>query len=84
MLKNIELFISDCRLCDTTNQLLTRYFPTVDITIHRAAECIDGSCCSLAAQYGIKAVPSLVVDGEIVLVGVPDKEDIKSLAAYLT
>ena len=75
----VEFFSADCRLCDQTLSLLYEHLPGVDIEVHRASECVDGSCCALAAQYGIRAVPSLVVNGRIALVGVPDEHTLKTL-----
>ncbi|NQV18713.1 MAG: thioredoxin family protein [Armatimonadetes bacterium] len=37
----------------------------------------------MAEQYGIRAVPSLIVDGKIVLVGLPNEQDIQSLSGIL-
>jgi len=77
----VEFFSADCRLCDRTLDLLSDHLPAVDIEVHRASECVDGSCCALAARYGVRAVPSLVVDGRVVLVGVPDEQTLKTLVA---
>ncbi len=77
----VEFFSADCRLCDRTLDLLSDHLPAVDIEVHRASECVDGSCCALAAQYGIRAVPSLVVNGRIVLVGLPDEQTLQTLVA---
>ncbi len=76
----IELFIADCKLCDRTLGILKENFPNLEIDIHRSSECTDGSCCSLAERYGIRAVPSLVVDEEVALVGLPDEHDIRLLS----
>jgi len=79
----VEFFSAECRLCQRTLDTLDHAFPDIEIDIHRASECTDGSCCALAAQYGVRAIPSLVVDGKVVLVGLPDEEDIKRLATIL-
>ncbi len=76
----IELFIADCKLCDRMLGILKENFPNLEIDIHRSSECTDGSCCSLAEQYGVRAVPSLVVDEEVALVGLPDEHDIRLLS----
>ena len=76
----IELFIADCKLCDRTLDILKENFPNLEIDVHRSSECTDGSCCSLAEQYGVGAVPSLVVDGEVALVGLPEEHDIRLLS----
>jgi len=77
----VEFFSADCRLCERTLGLLSARFPDVEIEVHRASECVDGSCCELAAQYGVRAIPSLVVDGRVVLVGVPDEQMLQGLVA---
>lgn len=77
----IELFSAECRLCERTLGILKENFPNLEIDVHQASECKDESCCLLAEQYGVRAVPSLVVDGEVALVGLPDEQDIKSLSA---
>lgn len=79
----IEFFSAEYRLCERTLGILEENFPSVKIDVHRASECKDGSCCVLAEQYGVSAVPSLVVDGEVVLVGLPDEDDIKLLSTLL-
>lgn len=82
-MKKVELFTAECRLCEKMLNALTRNFPKVKITVHRASECKDGSCCSLAERYEIKAIPSLVIDGKVALVGLPNEEQLKSLAIML-
>jgi glutaredoxin len=78
-----EFFSAECRLCQRTLDILEESFPNLEIDVHRASECKDGSCCALAEQYGVRAVPSLVVDGEVALVGLPDEHDIKLLSTLL-
>ncbi len=79
----VEFFDAGCRLCQRTLDILAGSFPAAKIDVHRASECVDGSCCALAERYGVRAVPSLVVDGKVVLVGVPSEEDLVSLAEVL-
>lgn len=79
----LEFFSADCRLCERTLNLLERAYPGLDLIVHRAAECRDGSCCELAAQYGVRAVPTLVLDGEVVMVGVPDDATLRALSSRL-
>ncbi len=76
----VEFFSAECRLCQRTLGILEENFPNLEIDVHRASECKDGSCCALAEQYGVRAVPSLVVNGEVALVGLPDEHDIKLLS----
>lgn len=79
----VEFFSAECRLCDRTLNILKHNFPNFKIEVHRASECKEGSCCLLAEEYGVRAVPSLVVDGKVTLVGLPDERDIRSLATIL-
>ncbi len=76
----VEFFSAECRLCERTLSIVKENFPNLEIDIHRASECKDGNCCSLAEQYGVRAVPSLVLNGKVCLVGLPNEHDIKSLA----
>ncbi len=76
----VELFSAECRLCERTLGILKENFPDLEIDVHRASECKDGSCCLLAEQYGVRAVPSLVVDGEVIFVGLPEEHDIRLLS----
>ncbi len=78
-----EFFSAECRLCEGTLNTLSHAFSDIEIDVHRQSECKDGSCCALAAQYGVRAVPTLVVDGKVVLVGLPDEHDIKRLSIIL-
>lgn len=68
----VEVFSAECQLCKITVNNLKKLSqkPGIDFIVHKASECADGSCCRLAANYGIYAVPSLVVDGKLVKVGV--------------
>ena len=77
----VELFRADCKLCDRTEVMVRHILPEgVSLEVHRASECRDGSCCRLAEAYGVRAVPTLVMDGEVVLVGLPDEEQLDHLA----
>ncbi len=80
----VELFRADCRLCDRTERIVRHILPPgVEFEVHRAEECRDGSCCRLAERYGVRAVPTLVVDGRIVQVGLPDEAAVNRLEAML-
>jgi len=79
----VEFFSAECRLCERTLNILKHNFPHLEIEVHQASECKDESCCALADDHGVRAVPSLVLDGKVTLVGLPDEHDIKSLATIL-
>jgi len=59
--------------------MIRKSFPLVNLEVHRASECIDGSCCKLAENYGIRCVPTLVINGKIVAEGIVDKNVIDEL-----
>ncbi len=66
----VELFRADCKLCDRMEVVVRHFLPEgVKLIVHRAEECKDGSCCALAESYGITAVPTLVINGEVAVVG---------------
>ncbi|MCF6238560.1 MAG: thioredoxin family protein [Candidatus Marinimicrobia bacterium] len=75
----VELFVAGCRLCNEAQLKYSRRFSQWEIEIHRADECTDGSCCQKAAQYGLTAVPALVIDGKLVQVGNPTEQDLLRL-----
>jgi hypothetical protein len=79
----VEFFSAGCRLCDAALDTLKGAFPDLDILEHRAQDCVDGSCCQLAEAYGVRAVPSLVVNGKVVLVGRPYDVDLIRLKPLL-
>ncbi len=79
----VELFRADCKLCDRTEVMIRAILPPgVDLEVHRAQECRDGTCCRLADHYGVRAVPTLVVEGEILQVGLPDPERLDDLQRW--
>ncbi len=70
----VELFRADCKLCDRMEGMIRSILPSgVDLVVHRAQDYRDGSCCRRAEAYGVRAVPTLVVDGQVVQVGLPDE-----------
>ncbi len=79
----IELFLADCKLCERMENVIRSYFGDLEIEIHRASECVDGSCCIRAAEVGVRAVPTLAVNGRVVQVGLPTEEDLSRLRRIL-
>jgi len=75
--KKIEVFTADCPLCRDTLELIKKEACRECEIIER--RCSGNECCEPAKIYGIKAVPSVVVDGKIALVGKPDQEGVKRL-----
>jgi copper chaperone CopZ len=79
----LELFSAECRLCERTIGMLEERFPGLPLEIHKASECTDGSCCQLAEGYNVNAVPSLVLNGKLLITGIPKNEDLEKLAEMI-
>lgn len=70
-MKKPELFRAECRPGDRTMAILGEAFPGVEAEVRRQSDCVDGRCCAPAAEYEVRAVPSLEVGGRVQLVGPP-------------
>lgn len=79
----VEFFSADCRLCQRALDMVRARFPETEIIIHSAARCQDGRCCALAEEYGVRAIPSLVMNGHVVVQGIPSDRDLVRLQALL-
>lgn len=75
----IEVFTADCPLCKETLKLVKQEASSECEIMER--RCQGDECCEPAKNYGIKAVPTIVVDGKIKFVGKPTLAEIKSLFA---
>lgn len=79
MKRTIEVFTADCPLCKETLRLIKQETcPECEIIEQR---CRGDECCQPAKDYGIKAIPTVVVDGKIRFVGKPTLAEVKSLFA---
>lgn len=76
-MKRIEVFTADCPLCKETLRLLRRETCLKCEIIEQ--RCKGDECCEPAKKYGIKAAPTVVVDGKIRFVGKPPLEEAKNL-----
>ncbi len=76
MTHKIEVFAADCPLCkDTLNEVKEATKDCgCEVIEHR---CEGSECCEPARNYGIKAVPTVVVDGKIAHVGKISAEEFK-------
>jgi protein-disulfide isomerase len=77
--KRIEVFTADCPLCKDTLELIKKEACSECEIIER--KCSGDECCSPAKDYGIKAVPTVVVDGKVAIVGKPSLEQVKEIFA---
>ena len=78
MKHNIEVFTADCPLCKDTLKAVEEAIKECgyDVTEHI---CEGEECCSPAKSYGIKAVPTIVIDGEVSHVGKLSSEEFSKL-----
>ena len=75
--KKIEVFTAGCPLCRQTFELIKQEACSDCEVIERrySEEELDKA----AQAYEIKAVPTVVVDGKIAIVGKPTLEEVKKL-----
>lgn len=77
--KRIEVFTAGCPLCNDTLELIKKEACSECEVIER--RCSGSECCQPAKDYGIKAVPTVVVDGKITIVGKPTLEEVQKIFA---
>lgn len=65
--RTVEVFTAGCPLCDDTVKLVNSLAcRNCEVKIYDLREgCATDECRDLAQRYGIKSVPSVVVDGKI-------------------
>lgn len=74
MARVIEVFSAGCPLCDETVVRVRQAVAACGCTvIVRAPDSPE------AQQYGIRAVPAIVVDGQLLFTGVPTQEQANAL-----
>ncbi len=76
---NIEVFTAGCHLCDETIEIVQRArCSKCTITEYNILErCESKICLKKAKEYGVRAVPTIAVDGKIVIVGKPTVRQVK-------
>ncbi|PZO13043.1 MAG: thioredoxin family protein [Leptolyngbya foveolarum] len=71
--RRIEIFIGNCPLCEETVQLIQECAgSTCEVLIYNLREEMGK-----AQQYGVTAVPSVAVDGMLVLTGKPSRSQLE-------
>lgn len=65
--RTVEVFIAGCPLCDEAVQLVkSTACPSCEVKVYDLREgCATNECRDLAQRYGVKRVPTVVVDGRI-------------------
>lgn len=63
--RTIEIFTAGCPCCDDAVRVVNEAAcPSCEVVIHDLREgCATDECRDLAREYGIRAVPAVVVDG---------------------
>ncbi|MFQ5465770.1 MAG: thioredoxin family protein [Thermodesulfobacteriota bacterium] len=72
-MRTIEVFTAGCPLCNDTLKLVKETVKGCGCEVIER-RCSGDECCPEAKSYGIKAVPTIVVDGVIVHEGRPTPE----------
>lgn len=77
----IEIFTSGCYLCRETVEIVEKAkCSECTLTEYNLAEkCESEICLARAKKYGIKATPTIVVDGRIAIEGKPTVEKVKKV-----
>ncbi len=78
---NIEIFTSGCYLCRETVEIVEKAkCADCKMTEYNLSErCETEICLAKAKKYGIKATPTIVVDGKIAIEGKPTVEKVKKV-----
>ncbi len=68
--RKIEVFVSSCPLCQEAAEVVRQAVSECgcQVVVHDLS---SPACAEQAAKYGVRAVPSIVVDGELVFTGKP-------------
>jgi len=66
--RKIEVFSAGCPLCDETLQLVKKAVSACGCEVIER-RCSEKELCAEAKQYGVRAMPTVVVDGKIVFEG---------------
>lgn len=76
--RRIEVFSAGCPLCNETLELVKNAVTDCGCEVIER-RCFGSECCDEAKQYGVKAMPTVVVDGRIMFEGRITAEQAASL-----
>jgi predicted DsbA family dithiol-disulfide isomerase len=72
--RQIEIFTADCPLCDETVQMVQDMIcPSCELSVYNMRQEQEK-----AQQYGVNAVPAIVINGKLVLTGQPSLEQLQA------
>lgn len=80
MARRIEVFTAGCPLCNDTLKMVREATKDCGCEIIER-RCGGEVCCDEAVRYGVKAVPTIAVDGIIVFEGKPTMEQARAILA---
>lgn len=77
--RTIEIFTAGCPICNETVNAVRQAVASCGCQVieHR---CSGDVCCEPAQRYGVRAVPTIVIDGQIAFERRPTQEELASLA----
>ena len=78
--RTIEVFTAGCPVCRETLDLVRQTVAGCGCEVIERL-CEGDTCCAPAQSYGVKALPTIVVDGKIALEGRPTPEQARELLA---
>jgi glutaredoxin len=64
----IEVFTAGCPLCNETLELVKQAVAACGCEVVER-RCTETECCDEAKCYGVRAMPTVVVDGQVVFEG---------------
>ncbi len=76
---NVEVFTAGCHLCNEALEIVQKAkCEECTVTEYNIQEkCESEICLKKADEYGIRAVPTIVVDGKIAVEGKPTVKQVK-------
>jgi len=78
--RTIEVFTAGCPVCRETLELVQKTVSSCGCEVIER-RCEGETCCAPAGSYGVKALPSIVVNGKIVFEGRLTPEQARELLA---
>ncbi|MCP9496927.1 MAG: thioredoxin family protein [Pyrinomonadaceae bacterium MAG19_C2-C3] len=78
--RTIEVFTAGCPVCRETIDLVRQMAASCGCEVVER-RCEGETCCAPAISYGVKALPTIVVDGKIAFEGRPTLEQARDLLA---
>jgi len=76
----IEVFTAGCPLCNDTLNLVREAVSNCGCEVIER-RCEGESCCEPALSYGVRMVPTIAINGQIVFAGKPTPEQARALLA---